>query len=90
MPDALWCPSCDIIVRDTRVCTCGSELHRVAHGVDTTELLLTAQTVAGLLSRPDGFDPSRWNLAAIQADLDERDDILTAADARAFAEQHEA
>ena len=90
MASAMWCPRCDLIATDGKECACGSKLYKVAHAVDTTELLLTALTVSGLLSRPDGFDPSAWNLQAIQDDLDARDDIITAAEALAFAEKFEA
>lgn len=80
----LWCPRCDVIV-EAESCSCGTQAEKVTYGVDMTELLITAQALVGLVTIPDDFDGSKWDLATIQADLDRRDELAALAQALAEA-----
>ncbi len=73
----LWCPGCDAMIRDSDACSCGVSLVRVAHDLDMVELLITAQALTGLVTVPPNFEPNRWNIDDIQADIDARDEAMS-------------
>jgi len=82
----LWCPRCDLMAKDDGPDhTCGTTLVEVPHDMDMTDLLMTAQAVAGLVSPPPGFVRGEWDMQDIQDDLDRRDELMATTQAEAEA-----
>ncbi len=82
----LWCPRCDLIDPGKGPDhSCGMQLVTVPHDGDMTDLLMLAQALTGLVSTPQGFDRSKYDLDALQDDMDRRDELMAVAQAEAEA-----
>jgi hypothetical protein len=77
MSPSMWCATCDKIVADTPACSCGADIYPVTHPLDMVELLITAQALHGLVTVPPGFESTRWDIDALQDDIDARDELMT-------------